>query len=203
MKLRLRHPPCRNLRIHHRHGSKDSCPHSTSPSPSMSLPLHHAEVPVITNPRAVRPSLPLRRHTINRTSLRSQRTPTFTSKNDQSHQQKRHRKHSNSHRQLGTRERVFYSHPPHRQNPSFSGTTVIRSVSSRPRRDLPLTVLRDELVGRRREISLRTCIPPNETFRSLKLYISLELLNLVLPYHFAMLQNPRRRSVTCLCPENS
>ncbi len=73
-----------------------------SPPPGMRLPLHHAEVPVITNIRPTPITPPLRRHPINRTSLRIRRMRTLTSEQDKSHQQKRHRNDPTSDRQLGT-----------------------------------------------------------------------------------------------------
>jgi hypothetical protein len=86
----------------------------------MRLPLHHAEVPVITNIRPMRPALPLRRHPINRTSLRIQRLPTLPPENDESHKQKDHRKQNNSQRLLASRHLFLCLYPPHPQNPQIS-----------------------------------------------------------------------------------
>jgi len=86
----------------------------------MRLPLHHAEVPVVANICPMRPVPPLRRHPINRTSLRIQRLPTLRHENDESHKQKDHHKQNNSQHLLAGRHLLLCSYAPHRQNPQHS-----------------------------------------------------------------------------------
>jgi hypothetical protein len=95
----------------------DFLPLPTSAPPGMRLPLHHAEMPVITDIRPMRPAPPLRRHPIHRTSLRIQRLPTLRSENDESHKKKDHRKQNNSERLLASRRLLLRSYPSDRQNP--------------------------------------------------------------------------------------